>query len=90
MRGSLSPSEMISGYSDYLEPGTYYGVVHNTIKDGDNMEDDYTVRFNTSSIKIGKLITNVKDNVLYLLCATEGVKIYYTNDGSTPTAESTL
>ena len=89
-RASLSPSSMLSGFKDYLEPGTYYGVVHNTIKDGDNMEDDYTVRFNTSSIKIGGLKTTVTDNVLYLSCATDGVTIYYTTDGTKPTKESAL
>ena len=89
-RASLSSSSMLSGHKDYLEPGTYYGVVYNTIKDGDNIEDDYTVRFNTSSIKIGELKTTVTDNVLYLSCATEGVTIYYTTDGTMPTKESTL
>ena len=90
MRYSLSPVELKNGFGDYLEPGTYYGVVFNSVLDGDNPEENVTIRFNSASIKIGKLTTEVKDNVMFATCATEGVKIYYTMDGSDPTENSTL
>ena len=87
---SISPTEMKAGYGEYYEAGTYYGIIYNAPKDGDNADDNITVRFNDSSIKISKLLASVKENVLYISCATEDVKIYYTIDGSTPTTESSL
>lgn len=87
---SVLPSEMKAGYGEYYEAGTYYGVVYNAVKDGDNPEDNITVRFSDSSIKIAQLMQRVENNVMYLTCATEGVTIYYTMDGSTPTTESTV
>lgn len=90
LRYTLSPVELKNGFGDYLEPGTYYGVVFNSVIDGDNPEDSVTVRFNSASVKLGKLLTEVKDSVMYVTCATEGVKIYYTTDGTNPTEKSTL
>ena len=87
---SISPTEMKAGYGEYYEAGTYYGIIYNAKKDGDNADDNITVRFNDSSIKISELLASVKENVLYISCATEDVKIYYTIDGSTPTTESSL
>ena len=69
--------------------GTYYGIVYEMVKNAGNPEDEITIRLMTTNNMVPTPQFTYGEGKVTISCLQEGVKLFYTTDGSTPTIEST-
>ncbi len=67
----------------YFQEGTYYAIVYNQDEDG-------SIRLTNSADHVSEPSVSYQNHMLSITSAESDAKIYYTTDGSTPTAESLL
>ena len=69
--------------SSYFQEGTYYAIIYNQKEDG-------SIRLASSANYLPVPVLSYTNQQLTATCTEADAKIYYTLDGSVPTAESTL
>ena len=74
---------------NYLQKGTYYGIVYNMVKNAGNSADDITIRLMTTNNMVPTPQLAYEDGKVTISCLQEGAQLYYTTDGKDPTPEST-
>lgn len=76
-------TESQEGKATYMNTGNYYAVVYNL---GGNLDLRLSDKLNAMPTPV----INYKDEVLTITCSQSDAKIYYTLDGTEPTASSKL
>ena len=76
-------TESQEGKATYLNTGNYYAVVYNL---GGNLN----LRLSDKQNAMPTPVINYKDEILTITCSQSDAKIYYTLDGTEPTASSKL
>lgn len=79
----FSKAETQEGKATYLNAGTYYAVVYNL---GSNL----SLRLSDKQNAMPTPVISYKDEMLSINCQQADAKVYYTLDGSEPTASSLL
>mgnify|MGYP002672919587 CR=1 FL=1 len=69
--------------TSYFQKGNYYAVIYNQDEDG-------SIRITNSADCVPTPTLTYANHKVTATCAKQGAKIYYTLDGSMPTAKSTL
>lgn len=69
--------------ASYFQEGTYYAIIY-------NQEEDGSIRLTNSADCLPVPVINYANHQLTASCTEATAKIYYTLDGSMPTAESKL
>ncbi len=86
---SISAKSLKATYVQEMATGVYYGIIYNMKKDANNTQKELSFRLsNTDKFVVEPNITYANHKVT-LSCEQEGVKLYYTLDGSVPTVQST-
>ncbi|MDO5130361.1 MAG: chitobiase/beta-hexosaminidase C-terminal domain-containing protein, partial [Prevotellaceae bacterium] len=81
----VSPSELVEGYREYLDAGSYFGVIYTP----EQYEDGKEVRAAISLMEVCEKPEIIVDGDKVTIGGLEDATYYYTIDGSTPTTEST-
>ena len=78
-------STLTAGVTKELEEGTYYALVY-----GNTQDVVLSIGFADMNVLKPTIAFDMETYIATISCKTAGATIYYTIDGNTPTAESTL
>ena len=86
----ISGEQMKRSFQYGFDPGTYYGIVYNTVSNSENTSADIRIRLLTTANYVPSPVISYADGKVAISEELDGATIYYTTDGSEPTTESTV
>jgi len=85
---TMSADALLNTYQTGLTSGTYYGIVYNMVKNDANRDEQLSLKLMLTNNIVPTPTISYENEVVTMTCEQEDATIYYTLDGTEPTAAS--